>query len=54
MVILKQTPVVGSLLNGDSGGNRRKSSKNDRKANSRDRYSYDDEEEEYEEGGRYY
>lgn len=41
MVILKQMPFVGNLLNGDSGN---KSKKNSRKAsNSRDRYSYDDE-----------
>ncbi len=55
MVILKQTPFVGTLLNGNSGGGRSgRSSKNDRRANSRDRYSYDDGEEEYEQGDRDY
>ena len=52
MVLLKQMPFVGTVLNGgdssSSGGWRNKSNKgNSRKANSRDRYSYDDEEEDY-------
>ncbi len=54
MVILKQTPFVGGLLNGNNGGNgRRRPAKNDRRANNRDRYSYEDETD-YEEGDRYY
>ena len=42
MVLLKQMPFVGNILNG--AGKQKPSKKNSRKAESRDRYSYDDDE----------
>lgn len=51
MVILKQMPFVGNLLNGDNGGSNSK--KNNRNANSRSRYDYSyDDEDDYEKSNR--
>jgi hypothetical protein len=48
MIILKQMPFVGNLLNGNGSG-KKAAKKNNRQAPSRDRYSYDDNDEYYEE-----
>ena len=57
MVVLKQMPFVKGLLNGSNSGKSKKSSKQyDRKQSSRDRYSYDDEDDynqDYEDKGDY-
>ena len=51
MVILKQMPIVGNLLNGDNGGSHSK--KNNRNANSRSRYDYSyDDEDDYQRSNR--